>query len=179
MKIRRITSLTALMSFLLLILTSAILYIVPQGRVAYWADWRLWGLTKTQWGDIHINLGVLLLISILLHIYYNWKPILSYLKDKTRQLKVFTREFNVALTLVIIVVLGTYFELPPFSNILNLSESIFVLTAFCPDASLCQAETFSRGSAESVHMKNTASHLAEIRRPFISRRKSLPARCMV
>ena len=66
MKIRRITSLTASVAFLLMLLTSIILYIVPQGRVAYWADWRLWGLTKTDWGNIHINMGLLFLIALLL-----------------------------------------------------------------------------------------------------------------
>jgi hypothetical protein len=40
MKLRKITSLTALLSFVLMLVTSIILYIVPQGRVAYWADWR-------------------------------------------------------------------------------------------------------------------------------------------
>jgi len=38
LKIRRITSLTASLAFILMLLTSIILYIVPQGRVAYWAD---------------------------------------------------------------------------------------------------------------------------------------------
>ena len=47
MNIRRITSLTALLTFILLILTAVILYIVPQGRIAYWANWQLWGLSKT------------------------------------------------------------------------------------------------------------------------------------
>jgi len=46
LKIRKITSLTAAVAFILMLLTSIILYIAPQGRVAYWADWRLWGLTK-------------------------------------------------------------------------------------------------------------------------------------
>jgi len=46
MKIRKITSLTALVSFVLEVITSVILYIVPQGRVAYWADWHLWGLNN-------------------------------------------------------------------------------------------------------------------------------------
>ena len=97
MNIRRLTSLTALLSFLLLLITIIVLYIVPQGRVAYWADWRLWGLTKEQWGDIHINIGLLFLLSIFLHIYYNWKPLLTYLKNKARELKVLTAEFNAAL----------------------------------------------------------------------------------
>ncbi len=43
----KITSLTALISFLLLVLNSIVLYITPHGRIAYWADWRFWGLTKT------------------------------------------------------------------------------------------------------------------------------------
>ena len=101
MKMRKITSLTAALSFLLMVLTSIILYIVPQGRVAYWADWRLWGLSKTDWGNIHINLGFLFLISLTLHIYYNWKPITSYLKNKARQMKVFTPDFNVALVVTV------------------------------------------------------------------------------
>ena len=70
MKVKKITSLTASLSFIFLVLTSVILYIVPQGRVAYWADWHLWGLTKTEWGNIHINLGLFLLLAILQHIYY-------------------------------------------------------------------------------------------------------------
>jgi len=78
MKVRKIASLTAALSFLLMVLTSIILYIVPEGRVAYWADWRLWGLTKSDWGNIHINLGLLFLIALFLHIYYNWKPLVLY-----------------------------------------------------------------------------------------------------
>jgi hypothetical protein len=124
MKIRKITSLTALLSFISLCITIVVLYIVPQGRVAYWADWRLWGLTKTQWGDLHINLGLLFLISIGLHIYYNWKPILSYLKNNAKKVKVFTREFNAALVLLIVFILGTYFETAPFKWVLEISESI-------------------------------------------------------
>ncbi|MFH1981011.1 MAG: DUF4405 domain-containing protein [Pseudomonadota bacterium] len=124
MNIRRTTSLTALLSFLLMLLTSVILYIVPQGRVAYWADWRLWGLGKTQWTDIHINLGVIFLIAIVVHIYLNWKPITAYLKNRMRRLTVLTPDFNVAFLLVVAAVAGTYFHVPPFSTILNLNAAI-------------------------------------------------------
>jgi len=124
MKIRKITSLTALLSFLTLISTSTILYIAPHGRIAYWSDWRLWGMTKTEWGNIHINIGVLFLITIFLHIYYNWKPILSYLKNKSKQLKIFTKDFNAAIIITIFFAVGTYFEMPPLIWILDISESI-------------------------------------------------------
>jgi hypothetical protein len=124
MKIRKITSLTALVSFLLLILNSVVLYIVPQGRIAYWADWRLLGLTKSEWGNQHIIIGTLFLLAIFFHIYYNWKPIVAYLKNKARQLKIFTREFNIALVLTIICTVGAYIEALPFNWVLDFSESI-------------------------------------------------------
>ena len=110
MNIRRISSLTVLLSFILLFITIIVLYIVPHGRVAYWADWRLWGLTKEQWGNIHINIGLLFLLSIFLHIYYNWKALLNYLKNKARQLTVLTWDFNAALVLTLIFAIGTYFK---------------------------------------------------------------------
>ena len=124
MKMRKITSLTAGLSFLLMVLTSIVLYIVPQGRVAYWADWRLWGLSKSDWGNIHINMGFVFLVALFLHIYYNWKAITSYLKDKARRMKVFTPDFNVALIITVIVALGTYFMVPPFSWVITWSEQI-------------------------------------------------------
>jgi predicted DNA-binding protein YlxM (UPF0122 family) len=116
------TSLTASMAFLLMLLTSIILYIVPQGRVAYWANWRLWGLTKTDWGNIHINLGLLFLITLMLHIFYNWKPLISYLKNKAKEVKVFTAEFNMALIVIIVFIMGTYFLVPPFSWVMTLND---------------------------------------------------------
>lgn len=121
MKLRRIVSLTALLLSPFVLLTSVILYIVPQGRVAYWADWRLWGLSKEQWGALHINTGLLFLIALLLHIYYNWKPITLYLKNKAKKIKVFTAEFNVSLILVVACLVGTYMLVPPFSTILDIN----------------------------------------------------------
>jgi hypothetical protein len=124
MNFRKITSLTMLVSFVLCILTSIILYIAPHGRVAYWSDWRLWGLNKTQWTDLHLNLGMLLLLAGFLHIYYNWKPITAYLKNKAKQIKVFNANFNIALLLAVGFAVGTYFQIPPMSTIINISESI-------------------------------------------------------
>ncbi|MCP3953163.1 MAG: DUF4405 domain-containing protein [Desulfobacterales bacterium] len=124
MNMRRITSLTAALAFLMMTLTSIILYIVPHGRVAYWADWHLWGLTKTDWGNIHTNLGLLFLLALGLHIYYNWKPLMAYLKNRARQMKVFTPEFNAALVVTLVFTVGTYFLIPPFSWVMALSDQI-------------------------------------------------------
>jgi hypothetical protein len=124
MSMRKITSLTATLSFVLTVTTSIILYIVPQGRVAYWSDWRMWGLTKTQWGDVHINVGLLFLLALFLHIYYNWKPLMAYLKDRSKRMVFFTPAFNVALAVIVLTVSGTLFTVPPFSWVLDVNTAI-------------------------------------------------------
>ncbi len=124
MSLRRITSLTLVWTFLLLLVTGIILYIEPQGRVAYWADWHLLGLSKEQWDDIHTMSGLLMILSGILHIYYNWRPIMNYLKDKARRLTIITPEFRVA-TLIAAALVGlTLADAPPASWILDLSGSI-------------------------------------------------------
>jgi hypothetical protein len=45
------------------------LYVAPRGRVAHWADWRFWGMTKTEWANPHLVVGLLFLATILLHAY--------------------------------------------------------------------------------------------------------------
>jgi hypothetical protein len=124
MNARKITSLTMLISFVPLALTSVILYIVPHGRVAYWADWHLWGLTKTQWGNLHINLGFLFLLAGLLHIFYNWAPMVAYMKNKSRELKIFTPAFNISFLLTLAVSIGTLMNIPPMSTVIDFGESI-------------------------------------------------------
>lgn len=124
MKLKKMISLLAMLSFLVTVLTSVILFIVPQGRVAYWANWTLFGLSKEEWGAIHINVGFLFLFTLIFHIYFNWKPILSYLKNKGRKVIFFTKEFNIALLITAGVVFGTYWNIPPLSSIIELGDHI-------------------------------------------------------
>ena len=124
MNMRKITSMTMLLSLIVLTVNSIMLYVVPEGRIAYWADWNFLGLTKGDWGAQHTTVGVLFLIAGILHIFYNWKPILAYMKNKTRQVRIFTGSFNVALVVTTIFVVGTYYNIPPMSTILQISESI-------------------------------------------------------
>ena len=123
MNLRKITSLTLLCSFVLLVVTSIVLYIVPEGRIAYWSDWRLLWLTKTQWADVHTNSGFLFLAAGLLHLWYNWSPIITYMKNKAKELRIFTPAFTVALLVNSIFILGTLLHLPPFSTILSFGQS--------------------------------------------------------
>ncbi|MFT5702151.1 MAG: hypothetical protein ACI8ZB_005062 [Desulforhopalus sp.] len=111
------------MSLVPLFLTSVVLYIVPEGRVAYWSEWKMLGLSKSQWGDVHINLGWLFLAAGLFHLYLNWKPVVTYTKNKAKELKGFTREFYAGLLLTVVFVVGTLMGVPPLSTILDFGTS--------------------------------------------------------
>jgi hypothetical protein len=124
MKFRKIISLTAIVCFTVLVLTGIVLFIQPHGRVAYWVDWRLWGLSKTQWDTAHINVAILFLLAMVFHIYYNWRSIVSYLKDKAGHLWVNNRPFNIALLITALVVCGTIAGTPPFCWVMDLNDSI-------------------------------------------------------
>ena len=112
-----------MLSFVVLFISSGVLYFIPDRKVTSWTDWKFLGLDKQQWDNLHINLGILFLVMIFWHIYYNWKPIKNYLKVK-RELKIFTKEFNVALILVLLFSVGTAKMVLPFSFLVNIGNGI-------------------------------------------------------
>jgi len=124
MNFRKITSLTLLISLVFCALTSMILYIKPEGRVAYWANWQLMGLSKTDWSDLHVNLGFLFLLMGMLHLVYNWSAIATYLKNRARRLQIFTPSFIAAMILILVVGIGTWGHIPPFSWVQNLGDTV-------------------------------------------------------
>ncbi len=117
---RKVASLTAFFSFIVLVITSFVLYVVPPGRIAYWSDWQFLCLSKSDWGNIHINIGYLFIISMFVHVYHNWKQLIAYMKNKSRQAKVISGEFVLALLITVVCVLGTYFKIPPLSWVLDI-----------------------------------------------------------
>ena len=124
MNMRKITSMTMVWSLIVLVLNSIVLYVVPEGRIANWADWRFWGLDKHDWSAQHTTVGFLFIFAALLHIFYNWKLILNYMRDKAKKLKVFTAASSIGLGLTVVFVVGTYLDLPPMSTIVEFSEEL-------------------------------------------------------
>jgi len=121
MKYQRFVSLTAMLSFIVLAMSSFMLYFIPDRGVTSWTSWSFLGLDKQQWDNLHINLGILFLIMIFWHIYFNWKPIKNYLKIK-KELKIFTKEFNVALIITLLFTIGTITMTAPFSLLVNMGN---------------------------------------------------------
>lgn len=104
--------------------TGIILYIAPHGRVANWTNWELFGWDKDQFAQIHTTFMALFIVATLLHIYYNFKPMVSYMKNKMRQFVFFTKEMIVALGITLLFLTGTLFEVPPFSTFVSFGDGI-------------------------------------------------------
>jgi hypothetical protein len=117
-----LTSFFMTLGFLLLVITGIILYIVPAGRVANWVNWTLFGLTKTQWGNIHILSGFMLLIAGIFHIYFNWKPLKHYFYSKVQKGINLKKEMVVSLGISIVLVVAAIGDLPPFSYVFDFGD---------------------------------------------------------
>jgi len=121
---KKIVSLTLGLSFLIMSYTGVFLFLCPQGRIAYWSDWHMFGLSKTQYGELHATSFVIFMLFGMLHIYYNWKPIVSYMKDKSKKISFTKKEFLIALTINIVFVIGTLFMVEPFKVFLKMENNI-------------------------------------------------------
>ncbi|UCE40142.1 MAG: DUF4405 domain-containing protein [Candidatus Aminicenantes bacterium] len=123
-KFRAFTALIVLWSFIVENVTGIVLYIVPPGRIAHWTNWKLWGFTKEQWAALHTIFGYIFLIFAVIHIYYNWKAILNYIKQKIKAGLRMRTELAVSLAISILVFVATAISIPPFSTVMDFGEKM-------------------------------------------------------
>ncbi len=121
---RAFISSTAGFSFLGMCVTGIILFVVPPGRIANWTGWTIFGLTKHQWIGLHIWLSAVFMAAALLHIYLNWRPMVSYLKNRTSHSFAFRTEWISAMLICGVVTIGTLAGITPFSSLLVWNEAI-------------------------------------------------------
>jgi hypothetical protein len=124
MRLRALVSLGTALTFVVMAATGAVLFIVPQGRIAYWTGWRFLGVTKEAWGDVHVVFCLLFLAAAGLHVWLNWKPLYTHAVDRMRRGLALRREFFVMLALAVVAVAGTLFGWPPFAQVVALNERI-------------------------------------------------------
>ncbi len=123
-RFRAFTALIMLWSFILETVSGIVLYVVPPGRIAHWTNWKLWGMTKEDWAAVHTILGYVFLIFAVIHIIYNWKPILNYIRKKIHLGLRARRELAVSLLLTLVVTAATLAGIPPFSTVMDIGESL-------------------------------------------------------
>lgn len=111
-------------AFVVLTVTGIVLYIVPQGRVAYWVHWSLAGMEKEQWGWIHMMFGGVFIISGFLHLFYNWQPFKKYVADRVKGHIKPKQEIFIATAITIAIIAVSALNIPPASWIIDLNSWI-------------------------------------------------------
>jgi hypothetical protein len=119
---RILISLVTAFSFVAMSLSGIAAFIVPQGRVAFWTNWTFLGLSKAQWGNIHITTSVLFLIAGIWHTCYNWTPLMQYLRGIPGRMAATWRDLAVATLITLFFTVGAVTKTPPLNYILTLNN---------------------------------------------------------
>jgi len=82
------------------------------------------GLTKDEWQGIHIIFTLIIVLASALHIMYNLKTLLSYFSNKVSGKTSIRKELTLSLVATVLIFVGTYYHVPPFSLVLDFGESI-------------------------------------------------------
>ena len=121
---RILISLVTALSFVAMSLSGIAAFIVPQGRVAFWTNWTFLGLSKTQWGNIHITTSVLFLIAGIWHTCYNWTALMQYLRGIPGRMTASWRDLAIAALVTAFFTVGAVTRTPPINYILNFNNWI-------------------------------------------------------
>lgn len=118
---RKFFAITLALSFLGMTVSGIVLYFTPQGRIAYWVNWNFVGFSKDTWGDIHTVSWFLFLICAIFHIYYNWKPLLNYIKSKKL---IISKQSWVSLFIFLVFIFSGIYKIPPLGYLITLNNYI-------------------------------------------------------
>ena len=111
-------------SFLISLISGIILYFTPQGKIAHWTNWTILGLDKEMWAALHINSSLILFIIFIMHLYYNWKVLIRYIKKRAEMAFNLKYEFLIALIISIFIIVATLFNIEPFKTIIKWNDDI-------------------------------------------------------
>lgn len=118
---RAMTAFMVTAAFLFCAVTGIVLFVVPQGRIANWVDWRLLGLLKEEWAQIHIVFGLLFLVFGVIHLVpYNWPTFKAYMAARRHGRLDFRRprrELVAGLVVTLLLAFGAIAAVPPFSHL--------------------------------------------------------------
>ena len=121
---RSLTAFIVTWSFIVLTVTGIILYIVPQGRVAYWVHWSLAGMEKEQWSWVHMMFGGVFIVAGFLHLYFNWKPFKKFLADRVSGHIIPKQEVFIATIITVVIFVISALNVPPASWVIDANKWI-------------------------------------------------------
>lgn len=109
-------------AFIILTISGIVLYVVPQGRIAYWVHWSLGGLGKEQWADLHMIFGGLFIVTGIWHLWFNWKPFKKYFAERAKGHFALKREVYLSVAATFMLGIFSVMSLPPVSWVFDLND---------------------------------------------------------
>lgn len=119
---RGFISLLTALSFIVMTISGIVLYFAPQGRIAYWTDWKFALFTKTDWINIHVLTSLLFAIGAVWHLCLNWKVFWTYISSRIEKTASLKRELAVAAILTIAFTFGPVYNIPPFNYVVDFAD---------------------------------------------------------
>jgi hypothetical protein len=110
--------------FLAVALAGIVLYFRPEGTLASWTDWSFLGLDKKSWEGIHTILVVGLLVFSSLHVAFNGKALIGYLRRKASNGLRAKAEFGAAFLMIALLLVGAVGRWAPFWKVMDARSAI-------------------------------------------------------
>jgi hypothetical protein len=101
-----------------------VLFLAPSGRVANLTDWHLLGLSRPDWQAIRTIFALVFLLGAAIHVYLNWRPLRSYLWDRSPSESSRPWEMVASVALLALVFVFTLRGAAPFSSIVAFGERV-------------------------------------------------------
>ncbi len=120
---RKIVSLVMLYAFFIMVVSGIMLFISPFGRLAAMIKWQVLGLGKMDYLALHIIFMVIFTVAGILHIFYNFKAIKHYLKNRAKKMVVFTKEFIIATLITVGFFYATISHITPLEKFVKMDKS--------------------------------------------------------
>jgi len=123
-RVRSFISFVILWSFIILALSGVILYVSPAGSVARSLSWKFLFFSRDTWRGAHIIFCCLFVVFTILHIYFNWRAVLGYLRKKISRGIFSRKELAFSLIIVGIVLIFALARWQPLGKLLEWRDQI-------------------------------------------------------
>lgn len=107
-RVRRLVTAVLAVSFLATVVSGIVLFLRPEGSLARWTGWAIFGLDKKRWEAVHIVIVLVALAASMAHVWLNWRPLLASVvgpdsrrSASTGRLRI-SQEFVVAVGIVLL-----------------------------------------------------------------------------
>lgn len=121
---RGFVSLLLLLQCVVMIVSGVVRYFSPRGREAHWVDWRVLGLDKDMWSSMHMVSALAFVILSVVHLAYNWRPMVNYICRKSLAIRSRGRELTASVVLTAVLLGLTITDAAPGNLLFVESEKL-------------------------------------------------------